>query len=106
MQAKKSFTPDDAFDIAAKIYDITQIVPSEYISAARRYFIDDFMKMQKDLDVNYEMITVQQFSVNYFYSGLFNSERVNLYYKIESLPSDLWKVHNAILELLLLEHCI
>lgn len=54
------------------------------------------MKMQKDLDVNYEMITVQQFSVNYFYSGLFNSERVNLYYKIESLPSDLWKVHNAI----------
>jgi len=94
--SKKSFTPDDAFDIAAKIYDITQIVPSEYISAARRYFIDDFMKMQKDLDVNYEMITVQQFSVNYFYSGLFNSERVNLYYKIESLPSDLWKVHNAI----------
>lgn len=94
--SKRTFTPDDAFDIAAKIYDITQIVPFEYISAARRYFFDDFMKLQKDLDVNYEMIAVQQFSVNYFYNGLFNSERVNLYYKIEALPSDLWKVHNAI----------
>ena len=93
---KRTFSSDDAFDIATEIYDVAQIVPSEYISVARKYFIDDFMKWQKDLDINYKMTMAQQFSVDYFYSGFFRSEQVNLHYKIESLPSDLWKVHNAI----------
>lgn len=94
---KKTLSPDDAFDIANEIYDIEQLVPSEYISAARKYFMDDFVGLYKNIDVSFEMTTTQNRSVCYYHNnGYFNSERINLYHKIESLPCGLWVVHDAI----------
>lgn len=93
---KKTLTPEDAFEIAKEIYDIKQLVPSGYISVAQKYFIYDFMKSYMNLNYNFEFVT-KTFSIGYHYdSGFFNSENVNLYYKIEALPSDLWNVYNAI----------
>lgn len=93
---KKTLTPEDAFEIAKEIYDIKQLVPSGYISVAQKYFIYDFMKSYMNLNYSLEFVT-KTFSIGYHYdSGFFNSENVNLYYKIEALPSDLWNVYNAI----------
>lgn len=93
---KNTLSPEDAFDIAKEIYDIKQIVPSGYISVAQKYFIYDFMRSYMNLDYNFEF-TTKTSSIGYHYDrGFFNSERVNLYYKIEALPSDLWNVYNAI----------
>ncbi len=94
---KKTLSPDDAFDIANEIYDIEQLVPSEYISAARKYFMDDFVGLYKNIDVSFEMTTTQNRSVCYYRNnGYFNSEKIYLYHKIESLPSGFWVVHDAI----------
>lgn len=93
---KRALSPEDAFDIAKEIYNITKLVPSIYTSVAQQYFMDNFMCLYQNLDLNFEIITKIS-SISYYYNyGFFNSEKVNLYYKIEALPNDLWNVHNAI----------
>ena len=95
--SKKDLSPEEAFGIAKEIYDIEQFVPSIYVGVAQKYFMDDFMKVYKNLDINLEIIT-KNFSICYYYNNgvFFNSERVNLNYEIEDLPSDMWNVQNAI----------
>lgn len=94
---KKTLSPEDAFDIANEIYDIEQLVPSEYIPIAQKYFMDNFTRLCKSIDVNFEMTKTQNQSVCYYNNnGYFNSEKIILYHEIDSLPYDLWMVHDII----------
>lgn len=95
---KNTLFPEDAFDIANEIYDIEQLVPLKYISAARKYFMDDFLSRYKNINVDLKFTGSKYLSVSYYQNpGYFNSERISLYYKIESLPSsDFWNVENVI----------
>ena len=96
MAGKKVLSPEDAFDIANEIYDIERLIPSGYISVARKYFMDDFDGLYKNHDANFET-TTQNKSFRYYHNNCcFNSEKIDFYYTIDSLPSNLWMVHDAI----------
>lgn len=96
MAGEKTLSPEIAFNIANEIYDIEQLVPSEYISVARKYFMDDFAGVYKNLDADFG-ITTQNTSFCYYHNNCcFNSEKIDFYYKIDALSTNLWMVHNAI----------
>ncbi len=94
----KALSPEDAFDIANEIYDIEQLVPSEYISVAREYFMEDFSGLYKNLDANFEMTTQNKsfYYYSYFNNSYFNSEKIDFCYTIDSLPSNLWMIQDAV----------
>ncbi len=97
MAGKKALSPEDAFNIANEIYDIERLVPSGYISVARKYFMDDFSEGYKNFDADFEMTTTQVTSFCYYHNDCrFNSEKIDFYYTIDSLPSNLWIVHDII----------
>lgn len=96
MKGYNKFSSDATFDIACQIYDIGQHIPSGYISEAKQFFSNSFTELSKDLDLSFELGTqypVIDYRHNYLY---FHPERINFYYKISSIPSDIWKIHNAI----------
>ena len=96
MAGEKTLSSEIAFNIANKIYDIEQLVPPGYISVARKYFMDDFVGVYKNLDVDFEM-TTQNTSFCYYHNNCcFNSEKIDFYYTIDALPSNLWMVREAI----------
>ncbi|MBP3355948.1 MAG: TerB N-terminal domain-containing protein [Rikenellaceae bacterium] len=94
----KTLSPEDAFGIANEIYDIERLVPSGYISVAREYFMEDFTGLYKNLDANFEMTTQNKSFCyySYFNNTYFNSEKIDFCYTIDSLPSNLWMIQDAI----------
>lgn len=84
-KCKKSLSPDDAFDIANQIYDIDRIVPSEYISIARKYFIEDFVTLHPNFKIDIQRINRIHLICYYDNGNHFNAEKVNFYYGITSL---------------------
>lgn len=94
---RKTIPPEVAFEIAYEIYDIEQLIPLNYISIARHYFIDRFTELYKNIDVDFDAKTTQNKSICYCCNyGCFNSEKIDLYYEIDSLPSNLWMIYHAI----------
>lgn len=93
---EKTLSPEIAFNIANEIYDIERLVPPGYISVARKYFMDHFTGIYKNLDADFEMRT-QDTSFCYYHNNCrFNSEKIDFYYTIDAPSSNLWMVHDAI----------
>lgn len=94
---RKALPPEVAFEIAYEIYDIEQLISLDYISIVRHYFIDRFTELYKNINVDFDAKTTQNKSICYCCNhGCFNSEKIDLYYEIDSLPSGLWMIYDAI----------
>lgn len=96
IEGKEALSPEEAFDIANEIYDIKKLVPLRYIQVALKYFINEFVKLNKPLDVDFGTTTYKRSVCYYLNEGHFNSEKIGLYYKIDSLPHGIWMVQNVI----------
>lgn len=96
---KSKCSAENAFDIACKLYNIEEIVPINYISIAKSYFISYFENNYNELCLNYNNSTLEEdicFQYNRYNNIAFCPENLKLYYKINSVPSGLWQIHNVI----------
>ena len=85
-----------AFDIACEFYDIDELIPKVCKSIAKRYFIDIYDDNIKGLNIDFQIRKTEQ-SVDYHYCNCcFYSEKVDLFYQIDSLPLWLWTIYDAI----------
>lgn len=94
---RKTIPPKVAFEIAYEMYDIEQLIPSSCISMARHCFIDRFTELYKNVNIDSGEKTTQNNFICYCCNyGCFNSEKIKLRYEIDSLPSGLWMIYDAI----------
>lgn len=93
---KKSLSPEDALDIAIGIYDLERLAPSQYISYVHKYFIDEFNGYVQPIEVNFEIHSSNRSICYYHNQTYFNSELINLHYKMDTISYGLWEVHNVI----------
>ena len=92
---KETLSPEDVFDISYKVYDIEKYVPSAYLTAAKRLYINKLSKYDNiRIDKSVGYITQ---SINYNnYNCNFYSEEIELPYTIESIPTGFYNVNSAV----------
>lgn len=88
---------NNAFYIACEIYDIEQFIPSKYISFAKEYFTEEFIRFFHNYNIELEISKTENKAITYYNNeSHFNPEKINLFYKIDSLPYSSWMINDGI----------
>lgn len=94
---KNVLTPEDIFDITCKVYDIEKHVPLKYTSAAKQLYLNRYAK-HNNINININKSTEHIIKyIDYSNNNCnFYSEKIDLTYKIESIPKDFYNIDFAV----------
>ena len=92
---KETLSPEDVFDISYKVYDIEKYVPSAYLTAAKRLYINklskyDNIRIDKSVGCITQSIDYNSYNCNFY------TEEIELPYTIESIPTGFYNVNSAV----------
>lgn len=98
MAENKDYSFDNVFEYANHVYNIEQIVSPKYLSIARDYFTKDFIESSRNRYLTCgSMVDKQTQQICYYNSnGYFNSEKVYLFFEIDTLTNGIWGIEDII----------